>query len=238
MTPGNYEPLCRLQKHILHSFVRSLFSIAFFLIIFLNTGRIEANQNSEENVQSKDSVALDNAYFRIRFNATGCTQAHTPGFSYRIIVALSKTKIKSSRGTIKLHRGEIAVFSAEQSYQVMKGSYFEAAMKSNHPEGRRPEKWIEPRKNNIVFANDEFRVFEERLAPGDIRELHSHSQRLVVRLNKVRLTDPRFQDDPKSGSGWQMPNTVKFAEPVVHEVKNLSNDTELFNIVIEFNASK
>ena len=79
----------------------------------------------------------------------------------------------------------------------------------------------------------EFRVFEERLQPGDVRELHSHAQRLVVRLNQVQLTDPRHSPSGKPGTGIQVANTVKFAEPVVHAVKNLSN-IPLFNIVIEF----
>jgi hypothetical protein len=59
---------------------------------------------------------------------------------------------------------------------------------------------------------------------------------LVVRLNQVQLTDPRYALG-KSGTGVQVANTVKFAEPVVHVVKNLS-DIPLFNIVIEFKLSQ
>ena len=36
----------------------------------------------------------------------------------------------------------------------------------------------------------------------------------------------------------QIKNTVKFAEPMVHVVKNLSNDVPLFNIIIEFKTFK
>jgi hypothetical protein len=56
----------------------------------------------------------------------------------------------------------------------------------------------------------------------------------VVRLNEVQLTDPRTRPNGTPGGGIQVPNTVKFAEPVVHVVKNLSKDTPLFNIVLEF----
>ncbi len=56
-----------------------------------------------------------------------------------------------------------------------------------------------------------------------------------MRLNLVQLTDPRIHQTAKSGTGIQVPNTLKFAEPVIHEVKNLS-DIPLFNIVVEFNA--
>ena len=92
---------------------------------------------------------------------------------------------------------------------------------------------MEPTKNKIVFEDNEFRVFEERLNPGDTRELHSHAQRVVVRLNDVQLTDPRFHPNGKPGTGMQVANTVKYAEPMVHVTKNLSK-IPLFNIVIEY----
>ena len=88
----------------------------------------------------------------------------------------------------------------------------------------------------MIYDDAEIRVFEERLAPYDIREVHSHAQRVVVRLNLVQLTDPRFHDIPKPGTGIQVPNTVKYAEPVVHAVKNTS-DIPLFNVVIEYKIS-
>jgi hypothetical protein len=55
----------------------------------------------------------------------------------------------------------------------------------------------------------------------------------VVRLNQVQLTDPRNAPSGKPGTGIQVANTVKFAEPVVHVTKNLSK-IPLFNIVIEY----
>lgn len=87
--------------------------------------------------------------------------------------------------------------------------------------------------NSIVYQDAEFRVFEERLNPGAIRALHSHTQRVVVRLNQVQLTDPRYFPNGNPGTGIQVANTVKFAEPMVHVVKNLSK-IPLFNIVIEY----
>ncbi|MCX6141852.1 MAG: hypothetical protein NTZ35_01395, partial [Ignavibacteriales bacterium] len=81
--------------------------------------------------------------------------------------------------------------------------------------------------------DDQIRVFEERLPPHGERQLHSHAQRVVVRLNLVQLTDPRFSENGTPGAGIQVPNTVKYAEPVIHVVRNLS-DIPLFNIVIEF----
>ena len=54
----------------------------------------------------------------------------------------------------------------------------------------------------------------------------------MIRLNRVQLIDPRFHDKGGKG-GWQIPDTAKYAEPIVHAVKNLS-EIPLFNIVIEY----
>ena len=157
-------------------------------------------------------------------------------FGSRIIAALDKTIVYSSKGNKVLERGEVAVFLEKESYEIKTGSYFEIAFKKNHPPLTRPESWVEPLKNKVVYEDNEFRIFEERLDAGDIRELHSHAQRLVVRLNEVQLTDPRFNKEVKAGTGIQVPNMVKFAEPIVHAVKNLSK-IPLFNLVIEFKIS-
>jgi hypothetical protein len=167
-------------------------------------------------------------------NSSACSDANTQGFGTRIIVALSDIKFESSRGIITLQRGGVAVFLKNESYHSPTGEYFEVALKTSRPPLKKPESWIEPVKNTIVYEDNEFRVFEERLAPGETRELHSHAQRIVVRLNDVQLTDPRTRPNGSPGGGIQVPNTVKFAEPVVHVVKNLSATTPLFNIVIEF----
>ena len=213
----------------------------FCIFLFALTAEIAtANSNSISNIYmenfaiaNKDSVALDNAYMKVLRDGAACTLANTPNFGTRIIVALDKIKFKSNRGTIKIKRGEIAVFLENEFYELPKGSYFEIALKKNHPLLTKPKEWFEPMKNTIIYENDEFRVFEERLNPGDERPLHSHAHRVVVRLNQVQLTDPRNSPNGKPGTGIQVANTVKFAEPMVHVTKNLSK-IPLFNIVIEY----
>ena len=191
--------------------------------------------SSDKSVEKRtDSVVVDNEYVKVTHNISSFTIAETTGYGTRIIVVLMNVKIKSSRGTINLKRGGVAAFSAKESYQAPTGEYFEVAFKTNHPPLKAPEQWIEPLKNKIVYEDKEIRIFEERLAPGDTRELHSHAQRVVVRLNHVPLTDPRFNPEVSPGGGIQVPNTARFAEPMVHVVKNLSKDTPLFNIVIEY----
>jgi len=180
-----------------------------------------------------DTAEIDNEYVRVYKNHASCQMAQTPGFGSRVIVALTNVDIESSRGEINLERGQIAVFHLNESYESPVGEYFEVAFKTNYPPLKSPEKWIEPIKNTIIYEDEQFRVFEERLEPGDERELHSHAQRIVVRLNEVKLTDPRFNPNGTPKGGIQVPNTVKFAEPIVHVVRNLSK-IPLFNIVIEF----
>jgi hypothetical protein len=213
----------------------------YFLFFIVLTAQISvANSNSISNIYlknfaiaNKDSVALDNAFVRVLRDEAACTIANTPNFGTRIIVALDKVKFKSNRGTIKIKRGQIAVFLENEFYDLPRGSYFEIALKKDHPPLTKPSEWVEPLKNKIIYENTEFRVFEERLDPGDTRDLHSHAQRVVVRLNQVQLTDPRNSPNGKPGTGIQVANTVKFAEPVVHVTKNLSK-IPLFNIVIEY----
>jgi hypothetical protein len=180
-----------------------------------------------------DTAELENKYVMIHRDTTVCSKARTQNIGTRVIVALQKIKIKSNRGTIRLKRGNIAVFRENDFYDQPNGQYLEIAFKKNRPALTSPEKWIEPQKNTTVYEDAEFRVFEERLAPHDDRALHSHAQRVVVRLNEVQLTDPRFYPTGQPGTGIQVPNTVRFAEPVVHAVRNLS-DRPLFNIVLEF----
>jgi hypothetical protein len=210
-----------------------IFYFFFILIAFNGEASLANSLGNYPFATAKDSIALDNAYMRVLRDGASCTIANTPNFGTRIIVALDKIKFKSNRGLISIDRGEIAVFLEDEFYDMPKGSYFEIALKKNHPPLTKPTEWVEPLKNKIVYENTEFRVFEERLDPGDTRELHSHAQRVVVRLNQVQLTDPRNSPNGKTGTGIQVANTVKFAEPMVHVTKNLSA-IPLFNIVIEY----
>jgi hypothetical protein len=227
-----------MNQQIMSQTKKTFLRLRFFLLlvtIFFCTASAYCGvsiNTGEKNILA-DTATLENEYvvayknpsiFKIAKNATTGT---------KIIVALSKIKIKSSKGVLKLKRGEVSVFTENESYYAVKGNFFEIKIKNNHPKPALPEKWFEPKKNKIVFDNEDFRIFEERLGPKEDRELHSHLQRLVVRLNNTHLTDPRFYPNGQEGKGIQVPNTVKFAEPVEHVVRNLS-DIPVFNIVIEF----
>jgi len=203
------------------------------LLILLCFTIIQTTQAQSKQIVSADGVVLDNPYLHVNQNSTSYTLANNNNIGTRVIAALDEVVIKSNKGKRTLLRGQVSVFLENESYEISSGKYFEIGFKKNHPPLTAPEQWVEPQKNTIVYEDAQFRIFEERLEAGDIRDLHSHAQRLVVRLNLVQLTDPRLNKEVKEGTGIQVPNTVKFAEPVVHAVKNLSK-IPLFNIVIEF----
>ncbi len=192
----------------------------FVMTIVMNAGSTPA----------KDSIVFENEFVTVLRN---CSMKVNNGYHARVIVALDDMVMSRKNGSHNLHRGVVEVIPANESFDVPEGEYFEIDIKNDHPPLKEPEEWIEPKMNTMVYQDDRFRVFEERLPPGGERALHSHAQRLVVRLNDVQLTDPRTNPNGTPGGGRQVPNTVKFAEPVVHVVKNLSA-IPLFNIVIEF----
>jgi hypothetical protein len=182
-------------------------------------------------------VALENEFVKVMRQSSIGFSDKTSNFGTRVIVALTDTKMNSKKSKMTLKRGEVAVFQQNEKYEIADGDFFEVAFKKNHPAPKGPEEWLEPLKNTIVYEDAEFRIFEERLEGGDTRELHSHAQRVVVRLNEVQLTDPRFKPNGTPRGGIQVPNTVKFAEHMTHVVKNLSK-IPLFNIIIEFKTRK
>lgn len=213
-----------------------LFAVLITLVSNVSLA-FELNVNPESNL-IPDSLALDNDYVRVMRNSTVDHAADSKIFGTHVIVALTPIEVKSSKINKTLNRGEIAVFQQKEQFSTSAGEFFIVAFKNNHPPLKSPDEWLEPVKNTVVYEDEEFRIFEERLAPGDTRELHSHAQRIVVRLNNVQLTDPRTKPNGSPSGGIQVPNTVKFAEPMVHVVKNLSTDTPLFNIVIEFKLNQ
>lgn len=211
----------------------------FGCLLMVNNDAVSASKLNDAVFQTgrKDSVMLENDFVRVMKNGSIKTAADAAIFGKRIIVALTKLSYKNVHIRRTIERGVIVVFLPGEFPDIKKGDYFEVAFKKNHPEPKGPQEWLEPQKNKIVYEDELFRVFEERLAAGDTRVLHSHAQRVVVRLNNVQLTDPRINPNGIAGEGIQIPNTVKFAEPMVHVVKNLSRDTPLFNIIIEFKTT-
>jgi hypothetical protein len=178
------------------------------------------------------ALAIDNAFVRVTRDAAPCAQAGTPGCAERVIVALGDLSIEGDGGRRTLARGDIAVFTREQSYLPPRGAgYFEVAIKPGHPASESPGESIPPEKNALRYDGERFFVFEERLEPGDTRARHSHSQRVVIQLNPSRLQ--QWPDGRPEILVETVPERPSFSPPVIHVVKNVG-DVPLRGIVIEF----
>lgn len=180
--------------------------------------------------------ALDNDYVRVTRDAAPCAQSNSEGCGDRVIVALGEIELRFGNKRRKMTRGDIAVFKPGQSYEPPTGgSYFEVNIKPGHPPVQSPREIIPPEKNAIRYDGERFFIFEERLAPGDTRARHSHSQRVVMQLNATRL-----QQWPDGGSEVfvdTVPDRPAFNPPVIHKVKNVG-DAPLRGIVIEFKPER
>jgi hypothetical protein len=173
-----------------------------------------------------DGVVLENEYVRVVRGAAPCAAAGA-ACGDRVIVALAPIELDNR----KLSRGDIAVFEAGRKYQPPpKGDYAEVAFKTDRPRVLSPAELIAPEKNAILYDGESLFVFEEKLEPGDTRERHSHSQRVVVVINETRLQ--QWPEGSEMIFKDQVPDTIKFNEPVIHVVKNVG-PRPLRNIVIE-----
>ena len=176
-------------------------------------------------------AALDNEYVVVTRDAAPFAAAH-PGFAERVIVALDNVEVTTGGERKKLARGDVAVFAAADEYEAPAGGAFlEVAIKREHPPVKAPAEIIAPEKNAIRYDGKDFFVFEEKLAPGDTRARHSHSQRVVIQLNQTRLQ--QWPDDGPAILVETVPERVSFNPPVIHTVKNVGAEP-LRGIIVEF----
>jgi len=180
--------------------------------------------------------ALENDYVRVMRDTTSCASSEPAECGDRVIVALSEIELRFGRSRRKMSRGDIAVFKHGESYKTPSGgSYFEVNIKPNHPPVQSPAEIIPPEKNAIRYDGKRFFVFEERLAAGDTRARHSHSQRVVMQLSRTRLQ--QWPDGQPEIFVDIVPDRVAFNPPVIHTARNVG-DAPLRGIVIEFKPER
>jgi hypothetical protein len=176
--------------------------------------------------------ALENDYVRVMRDYAMCASSKPAGCGDRIIVALGPIEIRSGKSRRKMERGDIAVFKSGDYYNTPTGGpFFEVSIKPDHPRVQSPRERIPPEKNEIRYNGDRFFIFEERLEAGDTRPRHSHSQRVVMQLNRTRLQ--QWPDGQPEIFVDIVPDRVTFNPPVIHTAKNVG-DQPLRGIVIEF----
>ena len=186
------------------------FALAAFLLLQAGTG----------------APVIDNEYVRVSKNSAPCA-APGPMCGERVIVALAAIDL----GGQKMARGDLKVFEPGERYAAPTGGeYVEVAWKPNRPRATPPPVQIEPEKNLIAYDGERYYVFNELLQPGDTRPRHSHSLRVVVRLNQTRLQ--QWLDSGEEVFRDQVPDSISFNQPSVHVVKNIGARPQ-HNIVIE-----
>ena len=179
---------------------------------------------------------LENEYVRVMRDSVMCATTKPADCGDRVIVALGNIELQSGKSRRKMRRGDIAVFKHGESYRTPTGgSYFEVSIKPFHPPVQSPSEIIPPQKNAIRYNGRGFFVFEERLAVGDTRARHSHSQRVVMQLNRTRLQQK--PDGQPEIFVDIVPDRVAFNPPVIHTAKNVG-DAPLRGIVIEFKPER
>ena len=179
---------------------------------------------------------LDNDYVTVTRDAAPCASGKAQGCGDRVIVALGEIELRVKGSKRKMTRGDIAVFKRGESYEPPTGgSYFEVNIKPNHPPVQSPPEIIPPEKNAILYDGETFFVFEEKLAVGDTRARHSHSQRVVMQLNRTRLQ--QWPDGQPEILVDTVPDRVTFNPPVIHTAKNIG-DAPMRGIVIEFKPER
>ena len=171
--------------------------------------------------------ALDNEYVRVTRDSAPCAAAPAR-CGDRVIVALGDLML----GTRRMARGDVAVFASGERHPVPAGgSYFEVALKPAHPPVQQPATTIPPTVNVSRYDGTSFRIFEERLAVGELRPRHSHPQRVVIQLNRTKLKQ-LVDGQPEPVVRDIEPDRPTFNAPVVHTSENVG-DRPLRGIVIE-----
>jgi hypothetical protein len=177
-------------------------------------------------------VVLENEYVRVTKNAAPCAAAPAT-CGDRVLVALGDVTLPSGRA---MKRGDLMVFKAgEPQVAPASGTFVEVAIKPTRPAAKSPAESIAPEKNAVLFDGDRLFIFEEKLAPGETRARHTHRQRVVIVLNETRLQ--QWPDGQPELFKDQVPDDIKFNEPVIHVVKNVGRKP-LRNIVIELKNTR
>ena len=181
-------------------------------------------------------TVLENAYVRVTPDGAPCASAAVAGCADRVIVAMGDVTLMVGGTRRAMKRGDIAVFHAGESYEAPSGGhYYEVAFKPGHPPVESPADLVPPDKNVTRYDGDHFLVFEERLAVGDTRARHGHSQRVVIQLNDTRLQQwPEGQPEVIRDIAADRP---AFNAAVIHTVKNVGQ-LPLRGIVIELKPER
>jgi quercetin dioxygenase-like cupin family protein len=91
-----------------------------------------------------------------------------------------------------------------------------------------------PQYYKVLLENDQVRVLEYRLKPGEKEAMHSHPAGVVYVLSgaKLKVTSPDGKTEERSATAGE---TI-WREPVTHALQNVG-DTEAHAIAIDLKTS-
>jgi hypothetical protein len=227
------------QTGLAMNVVRLSWACGIAAILVASVTASYAQEKPEQRPMQYDRTALDNAYVTVSKDSAHCAKADPGRCEDRVILAMTNLKVTSGGHDTQLKRGEIAVFKSGDSYELpgdaSYGSYYEIAIKPNHPPVKSPPELIRPAKNALIYDGPKFFVYREQLAVGDTRARHSHSQRVEIRLsNGPMLHQWVWEGDQVKEID---PSRVNWREPMIHEVRNVG-DAPLDNFILEFLPEK
>lgn len=89
---------------------------------------------------------------------------------------------------------------------------------------------ISPQYYKVLLENDQVRVLEYRLKPGEKEPMHSHPAGIVYSFSdgRMRSTMP----DGKSQEGERKAGEVHWRDPITHSAEN-TGDTEIHVLAVE-----
>ena len=92
---------------------------------------------------------------------------------------------------------------------------------------------LSPQYYKVLLENDQVRVLEYRLQPGEKEVMHSHPAGVVYGFNesKVRSTFP----DGKASESSGKPGDVFWRNPITHALENTGN-TEVRSLAVEIKS--
>ena len=93
---------------------------------------------------------------------------------------------------------------------------------------------ISPQFYKVLLENDQVRVLEYRLKPGEKEPMHSHPAGVVYVLSgaKLKFTDPDGKTEERAAASGE---TI-WRDPTTHAVENVGN-TEAHAIAIDLKTS-
>jgi hypothetical protein len=188
--------------------------------------------NAHAQPGAKPATVLENDYVVVSRNMAPCAVAIDGKCEDRVILAMGDLTLLSAGKKRPMKRAEIAVFGAQQFYQIAVGSpFFEIAIKPKHPPFSAPAERIPALADLALYQGKTFFIYEEILPVGGTRQRHSHAQRVEIRLNSGPMLRQQVWRDGKMVE--IEPAIVNWREPVIHVVHNIG-DLPLRNFILEF----